>query len=380
MDDLNEANICRLCLRIVEFSQILGEPEKAMLEDILPDIDTLLFRGELESRRTGETKDRFRTILSMEFYEQALLLALLIKRRKNRKRQRRFWVDPHGAERYKKGMFYNGYRDLRRNNTKFKEYFRMSVGCFDELYSILRDEIAGKDTVMRRCVPAEEKLLLTLRYFSRGTSMASLKPEFLLGVSTISIIIHQVCKSIINTLAKRCIVTPTDQEDWLKIAEAYAEKCNFPNCLGAIGGKNVKISKGKKARRTGPTVVLLATCDTDYRFTYVELDGSDSDYFKDLELHNKVTKNMLHIPPACRLGSSSISAPFVFVGNESFSNTPYLMRPYGGRNLCPKRVNFNARLEEARVMIDRAFAILTSRWYDLDASLKLETQKVYRKE
>jgi hypothetical protein len=39
----------------------------------------------------------------------------------------------------------------------------MSKKSFDELLSVLEEDISGRNAVIRRCIPAEEKFALTLR-------------------------------------------------------------------------------------------------------------------------------------------------------------------------------------------------------------------------
>lgn len=34
---------------------------------------------------------------------------------------------------------------------------------------------------------------------------------------------------------------PTNEESWLRIADEFEEKWNFPHCIGAIDGKHVVI-------------------------------------------------------------------------------------------------------------------------------------------
>ncbi|KAJ8934209.1 hypothetical protein NQ318_021634 [Aromia moschata] len=305
---------------------------------------------------------------SLDFYEQALLLALLYRRRKKRKRQRRFWVDPWGAERLKKGMFYSLYRVLRNDGLKFREHFGMSRESFDELLSVIKADISGKDTVMRRCVPAEEKLALALRkkvildknavqVSGHGMFYDKLHEEFRLGISTISSLIHQVCRAIATIMTFRCIPIP-DGECWLQISEQFERILNFPNCLGAIGRSHIAWVKFRSAG----SLVLTATCDVNYRLTYVEVDCSDADGLKDSMLHKKILDGSLNIPKPRELGESGIVAPFVFLGNSSFTISTYVMRPYSGRSLSQKRKVFNYRLERARKPIDCTFALLSNKW------------------
>ncbi|MGL5028831.1 MAG: hypothetical protein ACRC6C_01750 [Wolbachia pipientis] len=96
--------------------------------------------------------------------EDDLLLILLLRKRVHwkKKAKRKLWVHPLLSERVQKGLFHTLYDDLQ-DDKKFFQFFRMSKSSFDELLSILQVDISGEDTIMRRCIPAEEKLALTLR-------------------------------------------------------------------------------------------------------------------------------------------------------------------------------------------------------------------------
>lgn len=54
--------------------------------------------------------------------------------------------------------------------------------------------------------------------------------------------------------------------------------------------------------------------------------------------------------------------PFVFVGDEAFSLSESVLRPYAKKNLtCLKRI-FNYRLCRARRMVECTFGILANKW------------------
>lgn len=65
--------------------------------------------------------------------------------------------------------------------------------------------------------------------------------------------------------------------DWKIVARGFKERWDFPNCLGAIDGKEIRI---KKPPHSGTmffnykkfySFKLLAACDAFYRFTWIDV-------------------------------------------------------------------------------------------------------------
>jgi len=112
---------------------------------------------------------------------------------------------------------------------------------------------------------------------------------------------------------------------------------------------------------------LLAISDAKYRFIIVDIGApgrqSDSGVLTNSGLMNLLKDNKLKIPPAAQLDGSNEEFPFVFVADEAFPLTTYMMRPYprnGNLNITKKV--FNYRLSRARRVVESAFGILVARW------------------
>lgn len=102
--------------------------------------------------------------------DEAILLIILqrIRRRRQleedrRSRQRRFWTHPLISQRLSVGYFTQMYAELRIHPEKFYNFTRMSVTLFDDLLERFQPRLTRMDTVMRRSVLPEERLLVTLR-------------------------------------------------------------------------------------------------------------------------------------------------------------------------------------------------------------------------
>jgi hypothetical protein len=102
----------------------------------------------------------------------------------------------------------------------YENFLRMDKETFDMLLEKIRLQIQRKDTVMRGAIPADLKLVVTLRFLATGELQTLLKPQFIniksiyfLGCTYMdqefncripkvsqSIIIPQVCSAIVSAL------------------------------------------------------------------------------------------------------------------------------------------------------------------------------------
>ena len=70
---------------------------------------------------------------------------------------------------------------------------------------------------------------------------------------------------------------PRSADDWRAVAEAFYDRWNFPNCIGAVDGKHVVVLKPAKSGSTFLnykqtfSVVLMAIVDANYKFLYVNV-------------------------------------------------------------------------------------------------------------
>lgn len=98
----------------------------------------------------------------------------LYYRRKKRRRDRLHWVHPINERREQVGLFYTLFEDLRNDESKFFNYFRMSIASFDELHRRLKDVLQRQNTKMRNCIQPVEMLTVTLRSVTKKFIFQSL--------------------------------------------------------------------------------------------------------------------------------------------------------------------------------------------------------------
>ena len=165
---------------------------------------------------------------------------------------------------------------------------------------------------------------------------------------------------------------PSAEKEWEDIANAFMEKWNFCNCIGALDGKHVNI---KYPKNTGSyyfkykgtlSVVLHGLVDADYKFIYIDVgcNGriSDGGVFRNATLSNALVENTLNIPNARCLPGGQERLPFVIEGDAAFPLKGHLIKPYPHRQLSREQRICNYRISRVRRVVENAFVILASRF------------------
>lgn len=121
-----------------------------------------------------------------------------MKLNRNRRRVwRKEWVGRRDVE----GFCEKLYIELRDEEPNlYHNFLRMTIDQFDYLLSLVTARIAKKDTVMRKSIPALNRLIITLRFLATGDSFRSLQYLFRVPANTISVIIPEVLDAIYQVL------------------------------------------------------------------------------------------------------------------------------------------------------------------------------------
>ena len=90
-----------------------------------------------------------------------------------------------------------------------------------------------------KVISAAERLTLVIRFLATGEIFHSLSFQFRIVVVTVSCIVKSVCAVIIQCLSPTHMKVPSTDEEWLEIAHRFQDRWNFPNCVGAIDGKEI---------------------------------------------------------------------------------------------------------------------------------------------
>ena len=258
----------------------------------------------------------------------------------------------------------------------------METHLFDELLEKVRPLITRQNTNMRESIPAHDKLCATLRFLASGASYKDLMYSFRIASSTISKFVPKVCNAIYRVLEEEYLKTPKSKVEWIRMAEDFEEKWQFPHAVGAVDGKHIIICAPPN---TGSeyfnykrqfSIVLLAVADANAKFIAFDLGtaGSQSDggIFKHGSL-GKICK-LESFPEKCKIGQRVSAIPYFLLGDEAFALDDNLMKPYSYRSANGDEKVFNYRLSRARRIVENAFGILSSRFRILLRTLELDVE------
>lgn len=117
-----------------------------------------------------------------------------------------------------------------------------------------------------------------------GSSFKTLEYSFRIANNTIGGIVHETCRVIWDKLAEIHMKFPSN-EDINNITERFWKRWKFPNCVGSIDGKHIRITAPSHSGslhynyKQFFSIVLQGVVGPDYRFIAIEVGayGKESD-------------------------------------------------------------------------------------------------------
>lgn len=185
-------------------------------------------------------------------------------------------------------------------------------------------------------------------------------------------------------LKEQYLKFPT-RKQFEKVAQDFYMKTKFPNCLGAIDGKHVRIHKPFNCGslyynyKLYHSIILLAIVDANYQFLMIDVGSygknSDGGVLENSDFGKLFNKDELDLPEDKPFDNVEEPMPFVFVGDEAFRLSEHLMKPYPRRDLDDVK-RFNYRLSYARQRVECTFGILASKFRIFENSIAIYPEKV----
>lgn len=116
---------------------------------------------------------------------------------KDPKKKKKLWVRPWLKE---KGHYNQLLPDILdcEDHESYMNFHRMDADVFQEILERITPRIQKQDTNMRTTITPGERLSLTLKYLTTGGTYRNQEYQFRVAANTISLIVPETCRAIID--------------------------------------------------------------------------------------------------------------------------------------------------------------------------------------
>ena len=257
---------------------------------------------------------------------------------------------------------------------------------FDELLARLGPRCTNQDTNYRKAIEPGMKIAMTLRHLASGEKYTSMKFDFRIHHSTMSIIVQEVCQAIVEEYKDEAVNCPTTPAEWAPIADQFERRWNVPHACGALDGKHVACRKPVNSGsiyhnyKGFYSIVLMGLVDADYKFLWIDVGGhghmSDAQIYNESELKECLHDGSIGLPAPAPLPNDDRNTKYCILGDDAFGLRTYPMKPYSVRHMTKEQRIFNYRISRGRRIVENAFGILTQRWQVILCTMQQEPDTV----
>ncbi|XP_024539288.1 protein ALP1-like [Selaginella moellendorffii] len=290
-------------------------------------LETGLARDQDEEKRQEEEDDELNAL----FFQSAMLSASLAL-----STDAGWWVKPRNPAWFDKFLLEVHDRDSWFNALK------MSRETFLWICDQLKPLLNKKVTTFRSPIPVPCRLGAALYRLTSGADLHVIGEKFGIGVSSSQSCVIDVVRAI-NQHFGSCVRFP---ERLRQTAAGFVDKCELPNCVGAIGTTNVQVMASGDVPSC--LIALQAVCDTSYRFLDIQCNAQHP-----------------HSPGLLKTGANLLSAAqsenssvHYLVGGDKYPLLPWLLVRYQEAETPVMAESFNRRHVRAVIHIEQSFGIL----------------------
>ena len=248
--------------------------------------------------------------------------------------------------------------------------FRMSQATFVYVCNELRSTIEKANTEMRKAIPVEQRVALTLWYLATNADYRTIGHLFGVSKATVCMVTKEVCNAIVKVLLPRYIQVPAGDE-LKKVVEGFRNDLGFPQCAGVIDGTHIPIISPEECpsdyynRKGFHSIIMQGMVDNRGHFTevYIGWPGRvhDARVFVNSSLFKRGQDGTLF--PDWKETICNKEIPLLVLGDPAYPLLSWLMKAFPDNgSLSRQQKTFNYRLSKARVVVEHAYGRLKGRW------------------
>lgn len=125
------------------------------------------------------------------------------------------------------------------DDNQWKENFRVSKSILKKVCKSLEPHLQ-KSSPVREASSPQHRLAVMLYFLATTAEYHTIGYLFGIHKSTVCVIVHEVCE-LINEMLFPTVVKFSEGNELRNIIDGFKNKCNFPNCAGAIDATHISI-------------------------------------------------------------------------------------------------------------------------------------------
>ncbi|XP_038056827.1 protein ANTAGONIST OF LIKE HETEROCHROMATIN PROTEIN 1-like [Patiria miniata] len=252
------------------------------------------------------------------------------------------------------------------------ENFRMTKSTFMYICEKVRDKITYHNTNMRRALPVEQRMAITIWRLATNCGYRVIGDLFGVGVSTVCTIIQQTCKAFASSMQQEFMVLPA-KDKLQAIVDGFMNEHGFPQVAGCIATCHIPIKRPDSNNSQdyinaegNPTIILQGIVDHKGQFSDVSAgwQGSTSEeqILRQSPLYQPIRDGALFPDSSIEIEGESI--PALLLGGSGYPLLRNVMKPFPGQDgtLNDFQQLFNEKLGGVLKVAEAAFQRLKGRW------------------
>ena len=140
---------------------------------------------------------------------------------------------------------------------------------------------------------------------------------------------------------------PATEGEWIHVGNEFKRKWGFPNCLGTVDRKHMKITPptGRGSfywnYKDFNSLVLMSIANANCEFLYCDIKTngrvSDGGVIVNTKFYEKLLHEELNLPLPRKPDNSTSDLPNVFVGDEAFALRKDFLKAFSQKQLTNER-------------------------------------------
>ena len=178
---------------------------------------------------------------------------------------------------------------------------------------------------MRSPIPVDQRIAITLWKLETNIKYRTIGHLFGVGLSTVCVLVHEVCRAVVEKLASTYIKLPKD-DSIQTVIDGFLHRWQFPQCAGAIDGSHIPIlapplnAKDYFNRKHFHSILLQAVVDHQCRFLDV--------WPRSTHDARVLPNSSIYIKAEAGAQISGQSIPLLMFGDPAYPLLPWLKKPY----------------------------------------------------